>query len=501
MTAAPPELRPTRALAEQLGGVLRGARYNTGGLMVALGGEATTSRLKAPVQDRRLGDDRLAQLARLFLLGVAVEAATARQALAPADLDELAAAGLVHQDDGAVRGAIRVTPYAGLLLAHDSDSAEHLHADVVTGVNQAARTLASLTPREEAATALDIGTGNGLQALLAAVHSDRVVATDVNARALSFTQLSATLSGLSNVEVREGSLYEPVQGESFDLVVCNPPYVISPDTRFAYRDGGMRGDELTKLVLSAMPEHLNEGGLAQMLGNWVHGESEEWSAPAKRWLDGRGCDVLLLHHASADPLDYAETWIKAGAATEPRDFPEALDRWTEHFAELGIERVASGAVTLRKRAGGANWTAELEMPRTPVAAAGDHVLRLIDAQDLLREGGDQALARQVFVPLPDHRIERVSVYGDDGYGEDAAQLIPQGDAGVEVDVDDLALALLRRLDGERTLVEVEVGLTSEIGAEPGTLLEAVLVTARSLYERGLVKRISAPGPSNGEQNA
>lgn len=498
MTGTPPELKPTRELAEQLGGVLRGARYNTGGLMVALGGEITTSKLKAPVQDRRLGDEHLAQLARLFLLGVPVETETARRALVPADLDELTEAGLLHQEGGTVKGAIRVTPYAGLLLAHDSDSAEHLHSDIVTGVNQAAKTLASLTPREEVSTALDIGTGNGLQALLAAVHVDHVVATDVNVRALGFTELSATLSGLTNIEVRAGSLYEPVQGERFDLVVCNPPYVISPDTRFVYRDGGMRGDDMTKLVLTQMPEHLNEGGLAQMLGNWVHGEHEQWSAPAKRWLEGSGCDVLLLHHASVDPLDYAETWIKAAAATEPKDFPEALDRWTDHFAELGIERVASGAVTLRKRSAATNWAAELEMPRAPVAAAGDQVLRLLDAQDLLREGGDEALARQVFAPLAGHRIERVSVYGDEGYGEEASQLIPQGDAGMEVGVDDLALALMRRLDGERTLTEVEAGLASEIGAEPGTLLEAVLAAARSLYERGLMLRISDPGPPDDE---
>jgi len=205
LTDVPPELKPTRELAEQLGGVLRGARYNTGGLMVALGGEITTSKLKAPVQDRRLGDEQLAQLARLFLLGVPVETETARKALEPADLDELIEVGLLRQDDGTVTGAIRVTPYAGLLLAHDSESTEHLHSDVVTGVNQAAKTLASLTPREEVSTALDIGTGNGLQALLAAVHVDRVVATDVNVRALGFTELSATLSGLTNIEVREAA--------------------------------------------------------------------------------------------------------------------------------------------------------------------------------------------------------------------------------------------------------------------------------------------------------
>ena len=44
--------------------------------------------------------------------------------------------------------------------------------------------------------ALDVGTGNGVQALLAAGHSEHVVATDVNPRALAFTELNAALSGI-----------------------------------------------------------------------------------------------------------------------------------------------------------------------------------------------------------------------------------------------------------------------------------------------------------------
>ena len=56
----------------------------------------------------------------------------------------------------------------------------------------------------------------------------RVVATDVNERALHFTRVSAALNGLLNIETKQGVLFGPVGEERFDLITCNAPYVISP---------------------------------------------------------------------------------------------------------------------------------------------------------------------------------------------------------------------------------------------------------------------------------
>ena len=65
-----------------------------------------------------------------------------------------------------------------------------------------------------------------------------MTAVDVNPRALRYAALNARLNGLANVETREGSWLEPVADERFDLVVCNPPYVLSPDRDYLFRDGG-----------------------------------------------------------------------------------------------------------------------------------------------------------------------------------------------------------------------------------------------------------------------
>ena len=81
------------------------------------------------------------------------------------------------------------------------------------GISPASTSLAQLTVRDPVGRSLDLGTGCGVQALHLADHSGTVVATDVNARALRITRLNAALNGVDNVVVRDGSLFEPVQGE------------------------------------------------------------------------------------------------------------------------------------------------------------------------------------------------------------------------------------------------------------------------------------------------
>ena len=133
--------------------------------------------------------------------------------------------------------------------------------DHVLGLGGASLTLARITPRRDVGRAMDLGCGAGSQVLHAARHASRVVATDTNPRALRLTALTAALSGIpeEQLDLREGSLFAPVSDERFDLVVSNPPFVISPSHRFTYRDAGLPGDELSRLVVRGAAAHLAPG--------------------------------------------------------------------------------------------------------------------------------------------------------------------------------------------------------------------------------------------------
>src|SRR5262249_25641001 len=161
----------------------------------------------------------------------------------PVSVEELEARGFVERDHDDVRAPFRLTPFEGLLLAHDDDRAAD--ENFVTGVNSASRTLATPTARSRIDRPLDLGTGSGVQAVLAARHSEHVVAVDVNPRALRYADLNPRLNGVQ-LDLRKGSWFEPVENETFDLIVSNPPFVISPDTDYVFRDSGLGRDVISR---------------------------------------------------------------------------------------------------------------------------------------------------------------------------------------------------------------------------------------------------------------
>lgn len=72
---------------------------------------------------------------------------------------------------------------------------------------------------------LDMGTGSGITALVAAERAARVVAIDINPIAVRCARLNVLLnSAESRVDVRRGDLFGPVPDQTFDLALFNPPY-------------------------------------------------------------------------------------------------------------------------------------------------------------------------------------------------------------------------------------------------------------------------------------
>jgi hypothetical protein len=179
-----------------------------------------------PLYLRRLKDATpINTLIGLFVLDQALDESVVREAIDPLQPSDLERMGLVEREAGAVRARVKLSGYDGLVLAHDryDDRSAAPRADHVLEVNPTTVTLGGMTVRRHARRALDVGTGCGVLALVAARHSDRVIATDTNQRALNFAAFNAELNGVTNVEFRQGSLFEPVAGERFDLIVCNPP--------------------------------------------------------------------------------------------------------------------------------------------------------------------------------------------------------------------------------------------------------------------------------------
>jgi Methyltransferase small domain len=483
------------AALDQLRAVLEAAEFSVDRLEDVLGTHELSSRpADTLVHLRRLeGGDRFAMLARLFVLGAPVGVATATEALAPLEADRLAHLGVVRVEGDEVWPVVRLVPHGDYYVASDlhRESALDTPFDYVPGIQAPSVTLAKLAVRRPVAAALDLGTGSGIQALLAAKHSGRVVASDVNRRALNFAAFNARLNRVDNVDFRLGGAFEPVNGSRFDLIVSNPPYVISPDASLAYRDSGLPADELCRRIVADAPRFLADGGFAHILVSWVH-EGDAWSAPLRDWVSGSGCDAWLLHFGSQDPLSHAAHWLRPLADGDVDAYKAALDRWLAYLRSAEIEAIGYGAVVLRRREPGPHWVRADELGLERLESAGEHTLRLFAAQDCveaLRDDGDLLGAR--FSLADSHRLEQTLAYHGGAYSVETRTLRGEGGFGFRVGVDRYTASLLPHFDGETRLEDVLARAATQVELGPGErerFIPAALPVVRRLLGLGFLVR-------------
>ncbi len=343
------------------------------------------------------------------------------------------------------------------------------------GVSPASTSLAQLTIRDRVGSALDLGTGCGVQSLHLAGHSDRVVATDVNPRALAMARFNAALNGIA-LEVRDGSLWEPVAGERFDLVTTNPPFVISPATeqRLVYRDSGLPGDQVVEAVVRGAPQHLADGGWCQVVANWAIVRDRPWQERLEEWL-ADDCDALVVQRDVLDPAAYVELWLKDAGRHGGIGYLRAYDGWLGWFEEQGIEGVGFGWVNLR-RGGSAHEL--LDHPyavEQPVASA-------VEAWARARatEVGRSARLRT--------RVDVVQeTHGAPG-AEDPETIVLRQRRGLcrARQVDTVEAALVGASDGDLTVGQILDAVASLLGRDPDELATAYLPAVRSLVDEGFL---------------
>ncbi|MFF4415894.1 methyltransferase [Streptosporangium sp. NPDC001559] len=329
-----------RELLLETGYTVDGVRDRLGTVAAtALSREETTPALRVT----RDGDP-LGTLIRLWWLGAPVEAPEWLP------VEALAEGGLVTVQDGLVSAAVHLQPWeTGGYVVSDrkvrpGDPA--LREDHVVGAGGASANLAQLVSRRPAGRVLDLGTGCGVQVLHLAGLADEVVATDVNPRALGMARLSWALSGIEGVDARQGSLFEPVEGERFDLVVSNPPFVISPRGRFTYRESGFEADGFCRDLVRLAPRFLSPGGTCQLLANWLHVDGEDWRDRVGGWLAGTGCDGWVVQRDVQDPAEYAELWLRDAAEQGTPRYRELYDDWLDWFETMKVTGIGFGWITL-----------------------------------------------------------------------------------------------------------------------------------------------------------
>lgn len=380
-------------LLDSLASDLRGIGYTVDGVAGLLGPAAHSALARDQLVPALIATEKagtaegataaLAAVVRLWLLAEAQPAATLDAALPGLRTEGLLELGLVEpSDDGRIQAKVDLRPYGweknddgsgGAELWVASDLAAHqrpgvLRHDHVLGIGQASTTLVQVTARRHVATALDLGTGCGIQTFHLLHHAEHVTATDISARALAFTRFNLLLNAgelhldpgalESRVSLRLGSMLDPVAGEEFELVVSNPPFVITPRSlgeaaadQFTYRDGGLPGDEIVASLVRALPGILTPGGTAQLLGNWEIPAGADWAERPQSWA-GPDTDVWLIQREQVSPEQYAETWLQdASTARDRALYQQSYAAYLDDFAARNVEGIGFGMIWLRRPVG------------------------------------------------------------------------------------------------------------------------------------------------------
>jgi methylase of polypeptide subunit release factors len=445
-------------------------------------------------QLRPHGGDRLPTLVRLFLLGADVPAADAERALAPLPLDAARAAGLIEVSGADARALLDVRPHgsgdADWWVVSDFGSDVRpgpLPTDHVLGVGSASTTLAQAVPRRPVGRALDVGTGSGIQALYLSGHADAVVATDVSDRALRLAATTAALSGLS-WDLRVGSLLDPVAGETFDLIVANPPFVVSAGGEWTYRDSGLAGDALSEHLVRAIPRALAPGGSAHLLANWIVPADGDWAGRVGGWLAGAGCDGWVWQREVADPAEYAALWLRdAGLDPAGPEWGPRYDAWLDWFAAQGVAAVGMGMVSLWAGGGDDPVIVCEDVPQALGQPVGPELPAWIARQRWLAATTDRALLAAALTAAPDVRRERSDRPDPGGGWEPVAATLRRLDGmRWEVEVDDAVAALVAGCDGTTALLAPVTVLAAAVGRPVDEVAAAVLPVVRDLVGRGFL---------------
>lgn len=136
--------------------------------------------------------------------------------------------------------------------------------------------------------------------------------------------------------------------DTFDLVVANPPFVVSGGVvDFDYRDGGMAGDALSEALVRSMPGVLRPVGSAHLLANWIIDRDAAWDERVGGWLADNGCDAWVRQREVVEPGVYVSLWLRdAGFDPCTPEWSARYAAWHSWFDANGVVAVGMGQVSL-----------------------------------------------------------------------------------------------------------------------------------------------------------
>ncbi len=303
--------------------------------------------------------------------------------------------------------------------------------------------------------------------------AQRVLAVDINSRAVRCARFNAQALGAANLEVAAGDLFEPAREELFDLITANPPFVPSPVDSVGFRDGGRSGEDIQKRIVAGLPHHLAPGGIAQVVTELGERENEPLSQRLREWLHGAPMDIHVLCLREHSAAKYA---IGHAKGIDYDVFLDSVHAWASNLRAQGYRRVISMLVSFQwsDPACGPPWE-RIEESQPPHRPAGAEIEAIFLAERMARKPDlPQILQRSWLRRAGPVALFDARVLGSELRANAKATLMGQA-LTIEHQLDPVEREVLNRLEGRIAVSEL---LTI---ADEGSVLAAI----RSLLRRRL----------------
>ena len=293
----------------------------------------------------QLPDTPLADLIRLFLLRGTCESNRISDLLGSQVVKSFLCLGLLAADEnGDLSATVDLFCSGGMVFATDHRyqlrEGDSLDEEPVMYIGMDSHGLVQTAPRQVADSLLDLCCGSGVQGLVASRYSIRVVAVDLNPRAVRFARFNAQLNGIQNYDVRLGNLYEPIGQERFDVILANPPFVPSPEMGLKFRDGGIRGETVLREIISGADQHLNSDGRLCVVTDLV--DAQRYSEKLVSWWGDGSFEALILTTADRDEILFSVPHCHSPFGQSLEDYNNKLGCWINNFRNAMLEKVNFG---------------------------------------------------------------------------------------------------------------------------------------------------------------
>ncbi|MBM3783254.1 MAG: methyltransferase [Acidobacteria bacterium] len=428
-------------------------------------------------------------LTRAFLLDAPTGENIARQHLGDELVDLCLRTRLMERlEGGLIRGTVNLVSNDEFLLVSDHNDPVRREKDRnwVMGHSASSERLTYSMEMRPYGRMLDLCCGSGVQAFHMAPHAREIVAIDANERALNFGRAGAALNGFDHIEFRHTDLYSAVEGETFDLIGANPPFVVKGSSRQLFADGGMGADRFSEKLIREAGAHLNEGGFAHVISDVINYTDESAEDRLRGWVKDNGCDVLIFAGVQMFPPQYVDAWLSSLLKVDPERYTAERTEWLSYLTEVRVAAIQHHFVGMRKRTTGEpNWIIYGPVPKAVGGHYGHQVARLFRCIDLMRASDEIVLNAKLRV-APETRMTMLFEPGERNWKQSETKLLLDGGLSFSKEVPGAIGRFAGLCDGERTVSEILGVLAQAAGISLDDTIPHALPGVRDLLAFGYV---------------